>query len=287
MPAWDAATLNPIWLDDVVRRALAEDIGRGDLTSEAVIPPGAKATGRIVAKASGRIAGLAVAEHAFRSLAPEVVCVRLAADGRDVAPGDILLEVSGPARPILAAERVALNFLQRLSGIATATAQAVAAVAGTRARIVDTRKTTPGLRWLEKYAVRVGGGYNHRFGLDDAVLIKENHIAVSGGVGEAVRAAKAAVGHLIKVEVEVERLDQIPAALEAGADAILLDNMSTADMREAVRRIAGQAIVEASGGIGLERLREVAATGVDLISLGRLTHSAAALDLSLRLDLRA
>lgn len=278
--------MNPIWLDEVVRRALAEDIGRGDLTSEAVVPAGATAQGRIIAKATGRIAGLALAEHAFRVLAPEVVCIRSVADGRDVLPGAALLQVIGPARPILAAERVALNFLQRLSGIATATAQAVAAVSGTRARIVDTRKTTPGLRWLEKYAVRVGGGYNHRFGLDDAVLIKENHIAVSGGVGEAVRAAKAAVGHLTKVEVEVERLDQIPAALEAGADAIMLDNMAITDMCEAVRRIAGRAIVEASGGIGLERLREVAASEVDLISLGWLTHSAPALDLSLRLDLR-
>lgn len=273
--------LNPLLVEETVRRALMEDIGRGDLTSGAIIPPDLMADAVMRAKASGTVAGLEVARTAFLLVDPAVQVHLLAADGDRVSPGDEVLRACGPAGSLLTAERVALNFVQRLSGIATATAQAVAGTAGTRAVIVDTRKTTPGLRALEKYAVRVGGGRNHRYGLDDAVLIKENHIAVCGGIGAAVARARAFLGHMHKIEVEVETLEQVDEALAAGADVILLDNMDLATMAEAVKRVAGRAIVEASGGIKPEDVPAVAATGVDVISLGWITHSVPALDLSL------
>ena len=244
------------------------------------------ANGRILAKAPGRIAGVPVAELTFRLLDPEVHIDVISPDGRDVQPGDVILRICGPATGVLMGERVALNFLQHLSGIASATALAAEAARPYGARIVDTRKTTPGLRALQKYAVRVGGGLNHRMGLDDAVLIKENHLAVAGSIKEAVLRVREHVGHLVKIEVEVETLAQVDEALAAQVDAILLDNMDAKTMQEAVTRIDGQAIVEASGNMTLERIPEVAATGVDIISMGWLTHSAPALDLSLQLELR-
>lgn len=280
--------LHPLLFQEIVDRALLEDMGRGDLSAQAALPVDCLGRGKIVAKAPGRIAGIDVAAYAFHRIDPALELEHVALDGDDVAAGDEVLRVRGSARSILTAERVALNFLQRLSGIATETAKAVRAVQavpGAKAIIVDTRKTTPGLRVLEKYAVRVGGGRNHRFGLDDAVLIKENHIAVSGGITSAVRAARAYLGHMHKIEVEVETLAQVEEAVTAGADAILLDNMDLETMAEAVRIVAGRAIVEASGGIRPDTVAEVARTGVDVISLGWITHSAPALDLSLRVTL--
>src|SRR5690606_9267932 len=241
--------LHPLLYQEIVDRALLEDVGHGDLTSEAIIPPHRLAKGKIVAKAPGRIAGVEVATYAFRRVDPGLELETLVQDGDAVQPGDEVLRLRGSARSMLTAERVALNFLQRLSGIATETAKAVEATRGTQAIIVDTRKTTPGLRVLEKYAVRVGGGRNHRFGLDDAVLIKENHIAVAGGIRSAVEAARAYLGHMHKIEVEVETLAQVEEAVAAGADAVLLDNMDLETMAEAVRLVGGRALVEASGGI--------------------------------------
>ncbi len=276
--------MNPIWLADIVRRALDEDIGYGDLTTEAIVAAGATAQGVITAKEPGRIAGMEVAALAFHLLNPAVEFRAQVADGTDVARGSVVAQVRGPAGAVLMGERTALNFLQRMSGIATLTAQAVLEAAPYGAHIVDTRKTTPTLRALEKYAVRAGGGLNHRYGLDDAVLIKENHLAVAGGIEPAVALVRRRVGHMVKVEVEVERLEQISAALAAEVDAILLDNMDCATMREAVELVAGRAIVEASGNITVARVAEVAATGVDIISMGELTRSAPALDLSLRVE---
>lgn len=273
--------MNPLLLEEIVRRALLEDIGPGDVTAEAVIPEDRTARAEIRAKAAGCIAGMAAAATAFRLLDPDVRFSGVA-DGTAVKPGDLVAEVAGRARALLSAERVALNFLQRLSGIATATARAVAAAAPYGVRIVDTRKTTPGLRMLEKEAVLAGGGANHRLGLYDAVLLKENHIAVAGGIAAAVERVRARVGHMVKIEVEVESLEQIEEALAAGADVIMLDNMSPDEMRRAVAMIGGRAVVEASGGVTPERVAEVAACGVDVISLGWLTHSAPALDLSMR-----
>jgi len=274
--------LYPLLYEELVRRALAEDLGRaGDLTTDAIVPPGLDAEARLVARAAGRIAGVEPALAAFRLLDPAVAAEVALPDGSDAAAGATIATVRGPARAILAAERTALNFLGRLSGVATATRGLVAAVAGHRARIVCTRKTTPGLRALEKYAVRAGGGANHRFGLDDAVLIKDNHRALAGGVRPAVERARAAVGHLVKVEVEVDTLDQLDEALAAGADAVLLDNMPLDVLRRAVERARGRAITEASGGITAGTAAAVAATGVDLISVGWLTHSAPALDVAL------
>jgi nicotinate-nucleotide pyrophosphorylase (carboxylating) len=246
-----------------------------------VVPADATATARLVARRAGRIAGLEVACRAFTLLDPGVQVELRAADGDDAAAGTTLAVVSGPARSILSAERVALNLLGRLCGIATLTRDVVASVAGTGARVACTRKTTPGLRLLEKYAVRVGGGSNHRFGLDDAVLIKDNHVAVAGGVGEAVRRARAAVGHLVKIEVETTSLAQVREALDAGAEVILLDNMTPEMLREAVALVGGRAVTEASGGITPKNAAEVAGTGVDVLSLGWLTHSAPALDVAL------
>ena len=278
----DFRPLPPLLYESLVEAALREDLGRsGDITTDAVVPADAVATAHLVARREGRVAGLLVACRAFTLLDPRVQVEFRVADGDDVAAGTILAAVSGPARAILSAERVALNLLGRLCGIATQTRRVVALVAGTGARVACTRKTTPGLRALEKYAVRVGGGSNHRFGLDDAVLIKDNHVAVAGGVGPAVVRAKAAVGHLVKVEVEVTSLAQVPEALEAGAEVILLDNMTPGQMREAVALVAGRAVTEASGGITPDNAAEIAATGVDVLSLGWLTHSVPALDVAL------
>ena len=277
--------LHPLLYEEIVDRALREDIGRGDLSAEATIPPDRMGKGRLIAKATGKIAGLDVAAYAFRRIDPRLEIEYVVHDGDEVGPGDDCLHIRGSARSILSADRVALNFLQRLSGIATATSAAVRAIEGTDAIIVDTRKTTPGLRVLEKYAVRVGGGRNHRFGLDDAVMIKENHIAVAGGITAAVHAARSYLGHMHKIEVEVETLKQVEEAVAAGADAILLDNMELETMAEAVRIVGGRAVVEASGGIRPDTVADVARTGVDVISLGWITHSAPALDLSLLVNI--
>lgn len=265
-----------------VERALAEDLGlAGDVTTAATIPAGAVSEASIVARQAGVVAGVPLVIESFRQVDRSVVVVPLVADGDSIVRGAAVATVSGSASSILTAERTALNFLGHLSGIATATHTLVEAVAGTKARIVDTRKTTPGLRALEKYAVRCGGGSNHRFGLDDAVLIKDNHIAAAGGVSAAVKAAKAHVGHTLIVEVEVDTLSQLEEALAAGADTVLLDNMEPADLTRAVEIVAGRAVTEASGGIDLSTVRAVAETGVDLISSGWITHSAPRLDVAL------
>jgi nicotinate-nucleotide pyrophosphorylase (carboxylating) len=274
--------VNPLLYEPLVRRALEEDLGRaGDLTSDAVLPPDLMATAHVVARAAGRLAGLQVALSAFRLLDPAVEIKELAADGDDVEKGAVLATIQGRARAILSAERTALNLLGRLCGIATVTRQMVRLVEPHGARIVDTRKTTPSLRALEKYAVRCGGGHNHRFGLDDAVLIKDNHIALAGGLRTAVERARRAVGHLVKIEVEVDSLDQLREALDLGVDVVLLDNMSLDTLREAVALAKGRVITEASGGITPETAPGIAATGVDLLSVGWLTHSAPALDVAL------
>ncbi len=268
--------------EPVIAAALAEDLATaGDLTTDAVVAAAATARGALVARRAGRVAGLEVAAAAFVAVDPAVEFLPIVADGDDLGAATVLARVRGPARGILTAERTALNLLGRMSGIATATRDLAALVAGTRARIADTRKTTPGLRALEKYAVRVGGGANHRFGLHDAVLIKDNHLAVAGGVAAAVKAARAHAGHLVKVEVEVESLDQLDEAIAAGADVVMLDNMAPAALREAVERAAGRVVLEASGGITPDTIRPVAETGVDLISVGWITHSAPALDVAL------
>jgi nicotinate-nucleotide pyrophosphorylase (carboxylating) len=279
--------LNPLLIEDAVRAALAEDFGRaGDITTQATIPAAAQAKAVIAArKKPGVLAGLDLARKAFELADPALRFTPLAADGDHFVPGALLARVEGNARGILSAERVALNFLGRLCGIATLTAHYAEAVAHTKAKICCTRKTTPGLRAFEKYAVRCGGGMNHRFGLDDAVLIKDNHIAVAGGVIPALRAARAFVGHLVKIEIEVDTLDQLREVLTEGADVVLLDNMSNAQLREAVELIGGRMKAEASGGIHLGGLREVAETGVDLISSGALTHSAPTLDLGLDIEI--
>jgi nicotinate-nucleotide pyrophosphorylase (carboxylating) len=263
---------------DVVARALAEDIGRGDATCAATIDPEVRARGIIVAKAPLVVAGLGVAEAAFRQLDSAAVFAVRWGDGSRCEAGETVAEVTGQARALLTAERTALNFLQRLSGIATLTSRYVAAAAG-RIVVLDTRKTTPTLRALEKYAVRCGGGTNHRAGLDDAILIKDNHKRLAGGVGAAVRRALAAATGL-SVEVEVETIAELDEALEAGAPAVLLDNFTTYDIRRAVERTAGRARLEVSGGVTLERLPELATTGADVVSVGALTHSAPAVDLS-------
>lgn len=271
-----------VLVEPLVRAALLEDLGRGgDLTSEAVVPAQQTTEAFLVARAAGTLAGLDAAALAFQIMDPAVVAEPLKADGHALAPGDSLLRLTGPARAILSAERVALNLVCHLSGIATATAQLVAAVRPRAVDVTCTRKTTPGLRALEKYAVRAGGGANHRLGLDDAILIKDNHIALAGGVAEAVTRARARAGHLVKIEVEVDRLDQLEEALGAGPDAVLLDNMTPEHLREAVRIVAGRAVTEASGGITRDTIAQVAASGVDVISAGWLTHSAPSLDIGL------
>jgi nicotinate-nucleotide pyrophosphorylase (carboxylating) len=279
------APLLPLLYDDVVRRALLEDLGRaGDVTSDSIVAPGLAARAVIVARAAGRVAGLDPALHAFRLLAPECRADVLRGDGSDVAKADAIARVTASARALLAAERTALNLLGRLSGIATATRDVVARLEGLGTRVAGTRKTTPGLRALEKHAVRVGGGSSHRYGLDDAVLVKDNHVALAGGVAEAVRRVRRSVGHTVKVEVEVDTLAQLDEALAAGVDAVLLDNMGLATLREAARRARGRAVTEASGGIRPENVRAVAETGVDLVSLGWLTQSAPALDVALDVE---
>lgn len=275
----------PLTYEPLLRLALAEDLGRaGDLTTDATVAPETRASGRIVARRAGSIAGLPMAGRVFALLDPAVEWEALAADGDEVEAGAPLARLAGPARALLAGERTALNLLGHLSGVATATHALVRAVAGTKAAIVCTRKTTPGLRALEKYAVRCGGGANHRFGLDDAVLIKDNHLIAAGGVAAAVARARAVAGHLVKIECEVQELGQLDEALAAGADVVMLDNMSPQEMAEAVARVAGRATVEASGGITLETVRAVAASGVDLISVGWITHSAPNLDVALDFD---
>jgi nicotinate-nucleotide pyrophosphorylase (carboxylating) len=280
---------SPLFDPNLIRRALAEDIGRGDVTTEATVPADVPATARIVAREAGVVAGLPLAQRVFAALDPAVRFEAQVTDGDRVEAGATLARITGAARALLTAERVALNFLGRLSGVATLTSRCVAAVEGTRAQIVDTRKTTPGLRALEKYAVRMGGGRNHRAGLDDGVLIKDNHIAAAGGVRPAILRAHAHASHLLRIEVECEDDGQVSDAIESGADAILLDNMSPERLRanvEWIRTHAPTTVIEASGGIGTDpaRLAAVAAAGVDLISLGALTHSAPNFDVSLEFD---
>jgi nicotinate-nucleotide pyrophosphorylase (carboxylating) len=271
-------------IDRLIEQALLEDIHTGDITTLAVVPGQRSATARLIAKEYLMVAGLATAARVFSILDPSVSFSACLNDGEKAPPGTILATISGEASQLLMGERVALNLLQRMCGIATLTASFVAAVVGTKARIVDTRKTTPGLRQLEKYAVRVGGGINHRTGLYDGVLIKENHITAAGGITEAIRRARAYIPHTLKIEIETESLAQVDEALAAGADIIMLDNMSLDDMCTAVITINGQAVIEASGGVNLERVRAIAETGVDIISVGALTHSPRAMDISMLLD---
>jgi nicotinate-nucleotide pyrophosphorylase (carboxylating) len=273
-------------IEPAVRAALAEDLGVvGDLTTDAIVPSSARASGIFVARRPGVIAGLKVAEAAFRVLDRQVEFGIEVPDGSKAAAGAVLARVAGNARALLSAERVALNFLGRMSGIATLTRAYVDAIAGTRATIVDTRKTTPTLRAFEKYAVRAGGAKNHRAGLYDAVLIKDNHIVVAGGIGPAIAAVRARVGHTVKVEVEVDTLEQLEQALRHDIDAVLLDNMGPDRLRQAARMVAGRAVTEASGGVKLETVRAIAESGVDLISSGALTHSAPVLDIGLDFEI--
>lgn len=267
---------------DAVQAALKEDLGRaGDMTSDATIPADVPARAVIATRKPGVLAGLALAEASFREIDPSVRFAASRRDGDRLERGDVVAEIEGPARAILAGERVALNFLCHLSGVATATREMVDKVAHTKARICDTRKTLPGLRAFEKYAVRCGGGANHRFGLDDAILIKDNHIAVAGGVAPAIEAARSYAGHLVKIEVEVDTLDQLREAMDARPDAVLLDNMTPDQLREAVGIIAGRAVAEASGNVTAATVAAIAEAGVDRISSGWITHSAPSLDLGL------
>ncbi|MEL7529077.1 MAG: carboxylating nicotinate-nucleotide diphosphorylase, partial [Pseudomonadota bacterium] len=269
-----------------VKAALLEDWGRaGDITSQATLPAGARAVARIATRKAGILAGLRFAESAFRETDASLSFDALKQDGDTLSPGDTVARIEGPARGLLSAERVALNFLGHLCGIATATSLFATRISHTKAKIVCTRKTTPGLRAFEKYAVKCGGGANHRFGLDDAILIKDNHIAVAGGVAKAIAAAKAFAGHLVKIEVEVDTLEQLQEALEAGPDVVMLDNMSPDVLRQAVDLAGGRALLEASGGIELDTVKAVAESGVDLISSGWITHSAPVLDLGLDIDI--
>ncbi len=265
-----------------VAEALAEDLGLvGDVTTNATVPADAQSTALLRARAPGFVSGLALARAAFHALDPALAFTVTKPDGSIVAYGDTIAEISGSARAILSAERVALNFMGRMSGIATLTARYVAAVAGTRAAIVDTRKTTPGLRAFEKYAVRCGGGRNHRIGLFDAILIKDNHIIAASGLEKAIKAARDHAGHILKIEVEVDTLEQLERVLQHRVDAVLLDNMSPETLKKAVTMVAGRSLTEASGGVNLDSVRDIAETGVDLISVGALTHSAPVLDLGL------
>ncbi len=272
-------------VDEMVRRALQEDIGTGDITTLLTVPEGVEARGEFVTTQPGVLAGMPVVERVFTQLNPRVRVEPLVKEGQYFDASTVLAEVHGEGRALLTGERVALNFLQRLSGIATLTARFVEGVKGLPVRICDTRKTTPGLRYLERYAVRVGGGFNHRFGLYDAVLIKDNHIAVCGGLAQAIHRVRRALPHTMKIEVECATLQQVHEALEAGADIIMLDNMTLDDLREAVRIAKGRAYLEASGGVRLDTVRQIAETGVDAISVGALTHSAPAIDIKLELRL--
>ena len=281
------AFISPLEIDDAVNRGLAEDLGRaGDITSIATVPEETTARAALVARKTGTIAGLPVVAAAFRRLAPDIEITARARDGMTVAARTELMRIAGPARAVLAAERTALNFIGTLSGTATATARYVRKVEHTKARVVCTRKTSPGLRALQKYAIRCGGGFNHRYGLDDAILIKDNHIAVAGGIRPVLERAKGAIGHLVKIEIEVDNLAQLEEVLKVGlADVILLDNMDPATMRGAVTMVAGRALTEASGGITYENVAAIAESGVDYISSGALTHSATNLDIGLDIEM--
>ena len=280
----DRAASLKLVAEPIVRRALVEDLGRGgDLTTDAIVEADRTATARIVARRGGVVAGLTLGSLAFSLLDDRVVVDARIDDGDRIEPGAVVAELFGPARAILTGERTALNLLAPLSGIATATRSLVDLVATTHVKIADTRKTTPGLRALERYAVACGGGTNHRFGLDDGVLIKDNHLIVAGSIHAAVAAARAAVGHMVKIEVEVDTLEQLREALDEPIDAVLLDNMTVPELTQAVRIVGRRVITEASGGVSAENILEVARTGVDVISVGWLTHSAPALDLSLEI----
>ena len=269
-------------LEPIVRHALEEDLGRaGDVTSELTVSPDARSNAKLVARQAGTIAGLVAAQCAFRLIDPNLTFTASKQDGATVAAGTTVATMDGASRALLSGERVALNFTGHLSGIATATRALVDAVAGTRARIVCTRKTTPGLRLLEKYAVRCGGGFNHRFGLDDAVLIKDNHLVAAGGIKPAIERVRAGLGHMAKIELEVDSLSQLDEALALGVDTILLDNMRPEDLKRAVAAAKGRAMLEASGNVTLSTVRAIAETGVDYISSGAITHSAASLDVAL------
>jgi nicotinate-nucleotide pyrophosphorylase (carboxylating) len=280
------AFLSPLAIDEAVQRALNEDLGRaGDITSIATIPEAAQAHAVMIARQAGRIAGLPLAVATFQKLSPDINVQAHVRDGGAVASGVHVLTISGPARAVLAGERTALNFVGRLSGVATLTADYVRHTAGTKLRICCTRKTTPGLRALEKYAVRCGGGFNHRFGLDDAILIKDNHIAVAGGVRPVLQRARAHIGHLVKIEIEVDTLAQLREVLDTGlADVVMLDNMDIPTLIDAVKLAAGRVVLEASGGVTLDSIAKIAATGVDYVSAGALTHSAPNFDIALDID---
>lgn len=269
-------------IEKLIRTALREDIGTGDITTASTVSPNAVITGKYVMKDDGIICGLDIVRRVFDAIGADVEYVPLKKDGDEVKRGEVVATVSGNAVAILSGERVGLNLLQHLSGVATCTNKAVEQVKGTKVRITETRKTTPGLRILEKYAVRIGGGSSHRFGLSDGILIKDNHIVAAGGVTAAINSARLRAPHTLKIEIETETLDQVREAIAAGADIIMLDNMDCPTMREAVRIIDGRAITEASGNMGSRDLAEVAATGVDVISIGALTHSVKALDISLK-----
>jgi len=272
-----------IEVQKIVEQSLLEDIGTGDITTESIIPSSLKAKGIIKTSEKGVIAGLDIACLVFKKLDSEICFQSKITDGKKVFAGEVLAEITGSARIILKGERVALNFLQRMSGIATITSKFCQEVKDFTVRIVDTRKTTPGLRMLEKYAVRMGGGYNHRFGLYDAVLIKDNHLALAGGIRPAIKSVQKLIPHTTKIEVEVENLSQLEEALKVKVDIIMLDNMDLATMKKAVKIAKGKALIEASGGITLEKVREIAQTGVDLISVGALTHSVKSLDISMEI----
>lgn len=275
--------LDRLSMDEIITRALSEDIGTGDITTMSTVPAGQTINGRFIAKEAGIICGLEIVRRVFEIVNNEIQFKPLVNDGDAVLTGEVIASISGPAAGILMGERVALNFLQRLSGISSKTASLAKIIEGTGARITDTRKTTPGLRVFEKYAVKIGGGMNHRFNLSDGVLIKDNHIAAAGSISNAIEAARNSIPHTLKIEVEVETMEQIEEALKAGADIIMLDNMDIPAMKEAVEKINGRALVEASGNMGDRDLRAVAETGVDIISVGALTHSVKAMDISLKL----
>jgi nicotinate-nucleotide pyrophosphorylase (carboxylating) len=277
--------INPKFLEKEVAAALEEDLGLGDLTTDAIVSHDLEATGEFLAKEEMVLAGWPVVIEVFRSVSPSIICRTNFPEGARISQGTVFGTVSGPAAGLLKGERVALNFLQQLSGVATATRRFVEAAEGTGVAILDTRKTTPGLRFLEKYAVRMGGGKNHRLGLYDGVLIKENHIAMAGSIGEAVRRARSGTDHLKKIEVEVTNFTELDQALEAGCEVILLDNMTVEQVRQAVERVGKKIFLEVSGGINLENVRRYAETGVDFISVGALTHSVKAVDISLELRL--
>lgn len=274
--------MNQLMLDEIILTALKEDLGTGDITTLSTVPKEKVVSGKFIAKEAGTICGLDVVKRVFVLLDPAVKLDFFVGEGMKAEERQVFGEISGPAQSILSGERVALNFMQRMSGIATSTKQYVKQVEGTGAKITDTRKTTPGLRMLEKYAVRIGGGVSHRYNLSDGVMIKDNHIQAAGGIQAAIEAARKHIPHTLKIEVEVENLQQLSEALEAGADIIMLDNMSIEKMKMAVNMVAGKALTEASGNMGEKDLKQIAATGVNYISIGALTHTIRALDISLR-----